>query len=753
MSVDVNSMTLAAAALWYASHGCRVFPLPPRSKAARLDGWQAKATSDPATVRDWWAKTPDANVGVLNGGPFDVLDLDGPDALAAVRDRFGDITPPVLGWVQTPRGWHGWIPTQDRRRRVGVLPHVDYLGTGGYVVAAPSTVDRTDEATGEVIAGCYRWTEPPVLDPEPVPDCTGWLGILDPTPGGAERPRTPLPAPLVAGAGTTRYGAAVLADEAAQVAATAQGGRNDRLNVAAFRVGQLVPHEIADADARHALTDAGRACGLPDAEALTTIRSGLGKGTTNPRTVEHAQRHAAAPTPQRVEAVANGNPLPEVETLPEVTESLSLADLLALDELRKLRAREKAREMFSAEKAGTLALPPLLGLVEFLAVDDPPQRYRVDGLMPTGGRVVLAAPHKAGKTTLTGNLIRCLADGDAFLDRHDTEQVARVVLVDDELDPRMLRRWLRDHSIEHPEAVDVIPLRGRLSSFDILDPATRARWAGHIGAADVLILDCLRPALDALGLSEDKDAGRFLEALDELTTAAGIAETLVIHHTGHAGDRSRGDSRILDWPDALWKLARDAEDDDGRGPAQAARYFSAYGRDVDVPQSLLGFDPATRRLFIAGGSKSDVRASAALSVVVELLAKDPDLSGRQVWDKLKDSGHTQHAIRRALALGVDTDQIRTRTGARGATLHTLNPQRVSASAVRQPAPDECVSAFYRERTHTHALDTPSESSDHNAHAPEPRIDCPECDATRDDEHKRWCSRTFTAPMVGREAVR
>ncbi len=35
------------------------------------------------------------------------------------------------------------------------------------------------------------------------------------------------------------------------------------------------------------------------------------------------------------------------------------------------------------------------------------------------------------------------------------------------------------------------------------------------GHTDVLVIDCLRPALDALGLSEDKDAGRWLDAPDE----------------------------------------------------------------------------------------------------------------------------------------------------------------------------------------------------------------------------------------------
>lgn len=125
----------------------------------------------------------------------------------------------------------------------------------------------------------------------------------------------------------------------------------------------------------------------------------------------------------------------------------------------------------------------------------------------------------------------------------------------------------------------------------------------------MLIFDCLRPALDALPLSEDKEAGRFLEFLDELAAEACIGELLTIHHMGHVGERSRGDSRILDWPDAVWKLVKDAEDD-STGPASVLRYLSAYGRDVDV--SDLPFD------------ESHLHDENALAAAIdELLARKP----------------------------------------------------------------------------------------------------------------------------------
>ena len=92
--------------------------------------------------------------------------------------------------------------------------------------------------------------------------------------------------------------------------------------------------------------------------------------------------------------------------------------------------------------------------------------------------------------------------------------------------------------------------------------------------------------------------GAFLVPLDALLAEAGIPDALVVHHMGHTNERSRGDSRLRDWPDVEWRLMR--KDDD---PA-SARFFTAYGRDVDVEEQELGYDAATRRLTVVGGSPS-----------------------------------------------------------------------------------------------------------------------------------------------------
>ncbi len=370
------------------------------------------------------------------------------------------------------------------------------------------------------------------------------------------------------------------------------------------------------------------------------------------------------------------------------------------DEVERLRVREDATRRLRAERASALPTPALLS--DFLDIPDPEQRYRVDRLWPAGGRIVLAAQYKAGKTTTVGNLLRSLADGVPFLGAFDVEAPeGRIVLFDDELDEAMLRRWLRDQGVQRPDRVAVVSLRGRIASLDLIDDHTRARWAKLLRDLDaaVVILDCLRPALDALGLSEDKEAGRFLVAFDALLVEAGVREAVVTHHMGHGAERARGASQLRDWPDAEWRLVRE-KDDDGEHSPDARRYLTAYGRDVDVPESLLGYDATTRRLSVAGGSRKDAAADVAIPDVLEYLRENPGSSGRQIEAALGPM-HKRETIRKAVIRAVESGRVETMEGPRRAVLHTLSASSApSAPSVRQRSSGECASALIESAHHS-----------------------------------------------------
>lgn len=316
---------------------------------------------------------------------------------------------------------------------------------------------------------------------------------------------------------------------------------------------------------------------------------------------------------------------------------------------KQLRVNHRAKSLLDESLTADAALdrPALVNLGDFLDQPDDPVRYRVDGLWPSGGRIVLAAQNKSGKTTMVGNLVRSLVDGDDFLGNFTVSRAERVVLLDNEMSPSQIRRWLRDQGIANPRAVDVVSLRGKLSTFNILDPATRTQWAQAIGHADVLVFDCLRPALDALALSEDKESGRFLEALDELVSEAGVSELVLVHHMGHTNERSRGDSRLEDWPDAKWKLVKEDADD-----PNSTRFFAAFGRDVDQPEVRLGFDPANRHLRVDGGSRRQARASEVEAAVQLFVEANPGCSGRAIEEGLpKNSNDVRKAVKSLIEAG------------------------------------------------------------------------------------------------------
>lgn len=392
---------------------------------------------------------------------------------------------------------------------------------------------------------------------------------------------------------------------------------------------------------------AGIAAGLREYAGELTLRARVDYGGLESGydyTLEQA-RQRLAPTPRERAAIAD-------------------ADLE--HELQRLRVRRDARRLLDAEDSAETEIVAPTRLDAFLDEVDVDAEYRVDRLLPTGGNVLFPAPAKAGKSTAIGNLSRSLADGEAFLGTFAVVP-ARVVLVDNELDSRGLRRWLREQEIEHTENVSIVSLRGRTASFDILDAGIRARWADALRGADVLIFDCLRPVLDALGLDENRDAGQFLVALDALKTEAGISEAILVHHMGHAGERARGDSRLLGWPDVTWKITLERPDD----PATSPRFFSAFGRDVSVPETQLEYDPARRRLTVSGLSRRDAAVEVALAALVELLAEMPEgLSQAAIEDALvKGQGIPRSDVRQATHVAQQRALSVVVPGPRGAKLH------------------------------------------------------------------------------------
>lgn len=336
-------------------------------------------------------------------------------------------------------------------------------------------------------------------------------------------------------------------------------------------------------------------------------------------------------------------------------------------ELDTLRVRDTARRRFTQETTPPQPVPAMLTLRERLAKPHPPIDWRIEGWQPIGTRVLLAAQFKAGKTTLTGNLARCLVDNERWLTVAPVTPVngGQVTILDFEMSERQIDGWLADQGIVNDTKIVILPLRGRSGTFDILDDHTRKEWASRLAGTEYLILDCLRPILDALALDEHREAGRFLTAFDALCDQAGIEDSLVVHHMGHTGERSRGDSRLRDWPDVEWRLVRANEEPD------STRFISAYGRDVEQGEGQLIHDPATRHLAYVGGDRRDAEAREALPDITEILVESEyPLSQRAIWDIVRDrTDHPRAVIERALKVGQRDHVIHLMPGPRNSKLH------------------------------------------------------------------------------------
>jgi hypothetical protein len=338
-----------------------------------------------------------------------------------------------------------------------------------------------------------------------------------------------------------------------------------------------------------------------------------------------------------------------------------------------LRVQREARRRLDDEEHPPSVPPTIKSLDTLLAEPDTPSRYRIDDVAPADGRIILSAQYKAGKTTIVGNLIRALADGAPFLGTFTVNTPAQaIVLIDTELSENTLRRWLRDQDITNTAAVaDVVSLRGKLSSFNLLDTHCYAQWVTRLRelGCDYLILDPLRPALDAASLDEGHEVGQFLIAYDALLSDAGINDTLVVHHMGHTNERARGDSRLEDWPDAIWRLAREATD-----PA-SPRYFTAYGRDINLGEGHLGYDSETRRLTYTAGSRRDARTDAAYIAVIALLAADAKTGGdgksKNAIETQTPGNHSRQAIRDAVCRAIDGGRVEVSHGKRNAVMHHI----------------------------------------------------------------------------------
>ena len=240
------------------------------------------ATRLPRLVKEFWRRSPGAMIGLPTGretGVF-VLDIDrktledgtvidGFETLAGYENIHGKL--PETARVSTPRGGaHYYFKHVEGVRNRGALGlGADIRGEGGYVIAAGSV-------TGD--GKRYEWIEPR----GEIADAPQWLlDLVLP----AKRAPTHYTGGTVS---NDNYVNAAIDMELRDLANWPQGGRNNRLNDAAFALGQFV---AAGAITRHAAE--GELYAIAGqwenfAKSKGTIKSGLDGGEKFPRQIPEA---------------------------------------------------------------------------------------------------------------------------------------------------------------------------------------------------------------------------------------------------------------------------------------------------------------------------------------------------------------------------------------------------------------------------------------------------------------------------------
>lgn len=260
------------------------------------------ATTDPAEIGQWWRQWPTANVGVRTGlvSGLVVIDID-PEhgGLDTMRSLAAEHAIPKGLRVRTGSGgWHIYFahPGGQIRNSAGTAlgPGVDVRGDGGYVIAPPSR---------HVSGGTYQWNgngELPDLPDHLLQRIRPAERQQDAVPGeGRSNPRWSEPVRI--DRALSAWAAKALDDEASQVRTAPSGGRNHRLNRAAFSLGQIVGAGLLDADTvTDQLHHAALGAGLGAREATGTIRSGLQAGMARPRLPAERPVDAGRPPPVEV---------------------------------------------------------------------------------------------------------------------------------------------------------------------------------------------------------------------------------------------------------------------------------------------------------------------------------------------------------------------------------------------------------------------------------------------------------------------
>jgi len=245
----------------FAAAGIPIFPCKPAEKRPLTEHGFHDATADAEQVRRWWARWPEANIGMPTGcaSGLEVVDIDVHGRVrvfaAFYRARREGLVDRWQALVKTASGgMHAYYPVDPNGAQSSwqaAKSGIDFRGEGGYVIVPPSLVMFEGNRSAYELIGAGRGDSVPV-------DGAALRAFLDPKPA----PVATMPTDARREVDVDRI--------AAWLATRAEGERNRALYWAACR---LAENGVPDQSARNVLGPAAERAGLHQPEILTTIRS------------------------------------------------------------------------------------------------------------------------------------------------------------------------------------------------------------------------------------------------------------------------------------------------------------------------------------------------------------------------------------------------------------------------------------------------------------------------------------------------
>jgi Bifunctional DNA primase/polymerase, N-terminal len=238
-------------ALKLARRGVTVFPCSDDKRPLTANGFK-DATTDVDVITGWWAKWPDALVGVPAGPRFVVLDVDLSKHVEAAQ-WYGRANLPTTRTHVTRSGGRHLLFQPDERFRCSaskVCRGVDTRGIGGYIIWWPAC--GLEVLHGDVLA--------------PVPE---WII-------GALKPPPPIVPPSPCEVKTSAQAQRKVDGIIRAIAGAREGERNAVAFWGAARLAEMVAQSlISSTDAIDITTEAASRAGLPRHEARRTAQSAL----------------------------------------------------------------------------------------------------------------------------------------------------------------------------------------------------------------------------------------------------------------------------------------------------------------------------------------------------------------------------------------------------------------------------------------------------------------------------------------------